>query len=119
MADDKDNPEIKSPTISISLKTVGSVISGLVAILGSIWALDSHYASAADVERLQRGMESQVRQLRQERAEDELLKLSVKKQVQNGKLDPVDAALYERYSRRISDTQKEEKEAVALEKAKK
>jgi hypothetical protein len=119
MTTETNDEEIKSPTISISLKTVGSVISGLVAILGSIWALDSHYASAADVERLQRSVESHVRQLRQERAEDELLKLSVKKQVQNGKLDPVDAALYDRYSRRINDTQKEEKEAVALEKAKK
>jgi hypothetical protein len=114
-----DNTELKSPTISISLKTVGSVISGIVAILGSIWALDSHYASAADVDRLQRGFESQVRQLRQERAEDELLKLSVKKQIQGGKLDPVDTALHERYTRRINDTQKEEKEAVALEKANK
>lgn len=119
MVDKKDDTELKSPSISISLKTVGSIISGLVAILGSIWALDSHYASAADVEKMQRGFESQVRQLRQERAEDELLKLSVKKQIQNGKLDPVDSALYERYARRINDTQKEEKEAVALEKAKK
>lgn len=111
-----DTEPAKSFTISV--KTAGSVISGIVAILGSVWAIDNHYASAADVERLQRGMEQQVRQLRIERAEDEVLKLSVKKQVQNGKLDAIDSALLERYTRRIAEAQKEEAAFQAANKGK-
>ena len=109
--------EEKSPSFTVSLKTITSVITGAVAVMGSVWAIDNHYASAVDVERMQRGFEGQIRSLRQERAEDELLKLSVKKQLQNGKLDPVDQALYDRYQQRVLSTQKEEKEAQAQVKA--
>jgi len=116
MADD-NHVDVKSTTITLNIKAISSVITGLVAIMGSVWAIDNHYASAADVERMQRGFEGQIRSLRQERAEDELLKLSVKKQLQNGKLDPVDQALYERYQQRVAATQKEEKEAVAQDAA--
>lgn len=91
----------------LTLKSVGSVITGVVAILGAFWALDNHYASAADVQTLQRSIETQVRALRQERIEDELFKLDTKKEVQGGKLSPEDAALRARYIRRLKMTEEE------------
>jgi len=90
---------------TISVKTVSSIIGGVVAILGSIWALDNHYASAADVEKVQKGLEAQIVQMRQEKIEDELFMLDIKKQQQNGKLSPLDAALYERYTRKLKESQ--------------
>ena len=96
---------------TISLKTAGSTIATIVAILGAFWALDNHYASAADVAVLQRSLETQVRSLRQERVEDELFKLDMKKQAQKGKLSPEDEALYQRYLRKITQTVLEQKTA--------
>lgn len=93
---------------SLTLKTASSTIAAIAAILGAFWAIDNHYASAGDVGQLQRSLESQVRALRSERAEDELFKLDMKKQSQNGKLSPEDAALYQRYSRRLDQTEKEQ-----------
>lgn len=91
----------------LSFKAVSSIFTGIGAVLGAVWAIDTHYASAADLEKVQKSVEAQVIQLRQERVEDELFKLDAKKQTQKGKLDPVEAALYERYSRRIQQTQQE------------
>lgn len=93
---------------SLTLKTASSTIGAVVAILGAFWAIDNHYASASDVGQLQRSLESQVRALRSERAEDELFKLDMKRQSQSGKLSPEDAALYQRYSRRLDQTEKEQ-----------
>lgn len=102
----------------INLKTVGSIASAIVAILGAVWAIDSHYASAADVEKIQRSMSQQVNQLRIERTEDELFKLDVKKQTQGGKLEPIDQALHDRYVRRIKEVQMEEKALTIMSKEK-
>lgn len=88
---------------SISIKTISSSLAGIVAILGSFWALDTHYASAEDVNRVQSQVNSQIQQIRQEKIEDELFLLDMKKQQQGGKLNPVDAAMYERYQRRLDD----------------
>jgi len=96
---------------TVSLKTAGSTIATIVAILGAFWALDNHYASAADVAVLQRSLETQVRSLRQERVEDELFKLDLKKQAQKGKLSPEDEALYQRYLRKVTQTVLEQKTA--------
>ena len=93
-------PEI--PT-TISIKTVSSSIAGIVAILGSLWSLDTHYASAEDVNRVQEQVNTQIQQIRTEKIEDELFLLDVKKQANGGKLDPVDAAMYERYTRRLQE----------------
>lgn len=93
-------------TVSISLKTITTIVTGAITILGGIWALDSHYASAADVSHLQRSMESQITQIRADRIEDELFKLDAKKQAQGGKLDPIDSAIYERYLRKLQETQR-------------
>lgn len=96
---------------SLKLKTASSTIGAVVAILGAFWAIDNHYASASDVGQLQRSLESQVRSMRIERVEDELFKLDMKKQSQNGKLSPEDAALYQRYSRKLDQTETEQKAA--------
>ena len=40
----KDNPLI----------TTSALVSAVIAILGAFWAFDSHYATAADVENIQK-----------------------------------------------------------------
>ena len=104
-----------SKTFTISIKTISTTLGGIVAILGSIWAIDSHYASAADVQLMQRSVEAQVRTMKLERDEDELLKLDMKKQAQGGTLDPGEEALRQRYVRRLEKSQAEEKKAAAAE----
>ena len=111
-------PITKATIISTELKTIGSVVGGIAAILTGVWAIDGHYASAEEVQRIQRGMEQQVRVLRQERIEDEVFKLDIKKQAQGGKLDPMDAALYERYVRRLQAAQQEQKQVEVMDAAK-
>lgn len=87
----------------LGVKQLSSTIVAVVAIMGAFWAIDSHYAAAADVHKLQQSIESQVRLIRQERIEDEIFKLDVKKE-QRGKLTPEEAALYQRYTRRLQQT---------------
>lgn len=99
--------EAEAIKLPISIKTISSIVGAIVAILGSIWALDNHYASAADVEKMDRSFSTQINQLRQEKVEDELFALDVKKQSQNGRLSPVDQAMYERYKRRLQETMKD------------
>lgn len=82
-----------------------------MAILGAFWAIDNHYASAADVQVMQRSMETQIRSLKIERTEDEVFKLEMKKQAQKGKLSPEDEALYQRYLRKLNETNKEQRAA--------
>lgn len=97
--------------MELTIKTLSSTMVAIVALLGGFWAIDNHYASAADIVVLQRSLETQVRSLRIERTEDELFKLDMKKQAQNGKLSPEDEALYQRYLRKLNDTNKEQRAA--------
>lgn len=94
-----------------SLHKMGSTFAGVIAILGGFWAIDSHYASAADLQGMQRSMETQIRSLKIERTEDEVFKLEMKKQAQKGKLSPEDEALYQRYLRKLNETNKEQRAA--------
>ncbi len=82
-----------------------------MAIFGAFWAIDNHYASAADVQVMQRSMETQIRSLKIERTEDEVFKLEMKKQAQKGKLSPEDEAMYQRYLRKLNDANKEQRAA--------
>lgn len=108
MATKNTPPETPS---AFNLKNVMTTITGIVSVLGAFWAIDNHYASAADVQQLQRSMETQVRMLRQERTEDELLKLDAKKEAQNGKLSPEEEAMRVRYVRRLKITELEQQAA--------
>lgn len=101
MSDINTNDEM--PTM-ISVKTLSQTVAGVVAILGSIWAIDTHYASAEDVNKVQQEVNVQIQQLRTEKIEDELFLLDMKKQQQGGKLNPLDAAMYERYTRRLQES---------------
>lgn len=83
------------------LKTGAATISAVAMLLGSVWAIDSHYASAADVEKIQRSVDSKITQFQQQHLENQVFLLDMKKQQQNGKLDPVDAAMAERYRRQL------------------
>lgn len=88
---------------TINVKTLSSTVAGIVALLGSLWAIDTHYASAEDVNRVQKEVNGQIQQIRVEKIEDELFLLDMKRQQQGGKLNPVDAAMHERYERRLQD----------------
>ena len=103
--------EEESNTVVKTLKILSSIIVPTAAVLGALWAIDSHYASAADVLVMQRSIETQMRSLKVDRTEDELFKLDMKKQAQKGKLSPEDEALYQRYVRRLSDTSNEQRAA--------
>ena len=83
------------------LGTGVATISAVAMLLGSVWAIDSHYASAADVEKIQRNVDSKITQFQQQQLENQLFLLDMKKQQQNGHLDPVDAAMAERYRRQL------------------
>lgn len=83
------------------LGTGVATISAVAMLLGSVWAIDSHYASAADVEKIQKSVDSKITQFQQQQLENQLFLLDMKKQQQNGNLDPVDAAMAERYRRQL------------------
>ena len=97
--------------LGFNFANLSSTVVSVVALLGGFWAIDSHYASAADVQVMQRSMETQIRSLKLERTEDEVFKLDMKKQAQKGKLSPEDEALYQRYLRKLNETNKEQRAA--------
>lgn len=104
----EDSAKSAESKFTVKLSTLASTIGGIVAILGSIWALDTHYASAQDVVDLKQNIaetkqdfSKQILQMRREKYEDELFALDIKKARQKGKLSPDETAIYERNSRRI------------------
>jgi hypothetical protein len=107
--------ETDTPVFSKPLKILAGTVGPIGVILGGFWAIDSHYASAQDLQVMQRSVETQVRTLRIERTEDELFKLDMKRSVQKGKLSPEDEALYQRYTRKLSETNKEQRSADAAD----
>ena len=104
-------PVEKEKQSLFGLGHVATFAANILGILGLFWAVDSHYASAADVQVMQRSMETQIRSLKIERTEDEVFKLEMKKQAQKGKLSPEDEALYQRYLRKLNDTNREQRAA--------
>lgn len=107
---------------STTWKLAVAAVPGVMTILGGVWAINNHYASAADIEHVQkkmeehvvgvqRSLETQVRSLRQERADDEIFKLEMKKASQKGRLSPEDSAMLERFLRRSAETNKEQRAA--------
>ena len=97
--------------LSAPLKYLAGTMVPVASLLGAFWVIDNHYASAADVQNIQRSMETQVRSLKIERTEDELFKLDMKRSAQKGKLTPEDEALYQRYTRKLGDANKEQRAA--------
>lgn len=79
--------------------------SSIIAIVGALFTLDARYAHAAEVEKdkvqTQRIIKETSQTLRQQMLEDKLFELDVKEAQR--KLDPVEAALKERYKRQISE----------------
>lgn len=88
------------------LKIASASIATVVAILGSIWAIDSHYASAADVNQIKAEVKSQLQelqvdttlqtyQLRREMLRDKIEDLNLKEDSQ--KLTPYETRQRDRY----------------------
>lgn len=89
------------------IKAIAASFGAVVAILGGIWALDTHYASAADVAAIKQDLGSQIQQMRREKVEDILFELDQKKAAHNGKLSPEDQANYDRQTRRLQEIQQQ------------
>jgi hypothetical protein len=81
--------------------------SSIIAIVGALFTLDARYAHAAEVEKdkvqTQRIIKETSQTLRKQMLEDKLFELDVKEAQARGKLDPVEAALKERYKRQIEE----------------
>lgn len=93
---------------SSAFKTASATIGSIGAILGTLWALDSHYASAADLENIQKAFAQQIQQIRASDIDDKIFMLEIKKNTQQGQLDPVDAAMLDRYTRQQKTLQFEQ-----------
>lgn len=90
------------------LKAAGALASSIAAILGAFWTLDSHYASAADLQVVQQTFATQMSQNRADDLDDRIFMLQLKQNQQGGKLDPIDAAMLERYQRKLKGIQEEQ-----------
>lgn len=87
------------------IATASATITTVIAILGAFWAFDSHYATAADVQDVKQSFSKQVTQMRADDLDDKIFALQLKKNKQGGKLDPVDAAMLDRYTRQLEQAQ--------------
>jgi ClpP class serine protease len=94
------------------LATASATVSAVIAILGAFWALDSHYATAADVQTIKQeimetkqGFAKQVTQMRSDDLDDKIFALQLKKNQQGGKLSAIDEAMLERYQRQEQQVQ--------------
>ena len=108
----------KPSGFTLTIKNASALLGGIVTLLGSVWAIDSHYASAADVEKLQQTVQSQVSRLesniqvqfvqtRIDSTSDELNKLKSKRLMQRGVLNEVDKEMYDTYMSRLNDAKNE------------
>lgn len=93
---------------SAAFKSIATGITAVTTILGGMWALDSHYASAAEVEHIQRGFSQQIMQMRADDIDDKIFMLQLKKNSQQGRLDPVDAAMLDRHERQLRSIQNQQ-----------
>lgn len=95
---------VKNNTTKLLLGSVGSII----AVVTALFAVDSRYAHAEDVERDKMQTQRVIRDtaiiLRKQSLEDKLFEYDVKKaQAADRKLTPMDAAMQERYKRQLDD----------------
>lgn len=95
-----------------SIATASASISGIVAILGALWAIDGHYASAADLQNVQQTFSKQMTQMRADDLDDKIFALELKKNKQYGRLEPIDAAMLERYTRQSKQAQDQLKDEM-------
>ena len=87
------------------LTTGASAIGAIATILGALWAFDGHYATAADLQQTQQTFTQQVTQMREDAIDDKIFELQLKQNQQKGKLSPIDAALLDRYQRKLQELQ--------------
>ena len=95
---------VKNNVLKVAFGSIGSII----AIVAALFAVDERYAHAADVgkDKLQTQdlIQDTSQTLRRQLLEDKLFELDVKKnQAKNKQLEPIDAALRERYQRQLDE----------------
>ena len=116
MAEQEENAVAK---IHTQLKYGAGIVAAIGTIGASFLALDSRYASAADVQKVEQnvqrqvqmvehGLTSQMNQQRLQTLEDQIFLLETKKAAQKNKLSPVDQALHERTVRQLEQAQRQQ-----------
>ncbi|HET8688794.1 MAG TPA: hypothetical protein VFM18_19430 [Methanosarcina sp.] len=83
--------------------TASAAITAVGTVLGAFWAIDSHYASAAELAAAKSEFAQQIVQMRADQLDDKVFELQVKQNQQRGKLSPQDAAMLERYKRKLDE----------------
>jgi len=85
---------------------IGTVVSLVGALLGGWVYVTSNFASAADLERLQRSVNTSMQSIRVKSLEDKIFELNFK-QGQNPKaFSALDNALLQRYKQELQDARK-------------
>jgi hypothetical protein len=83
------------------IKIASTAIMAVGALLATIWGIDSHYATAADVSKIERNLDDKLTRFQSQHLENQIFLLDLKKQQAQGKQDPIDAAMAERYKRQL------------------
>ena len=93
---------LKTNFAKVAFGSIGSII----AIIAALFSLDARYAHASDVDKAKLQTQDLIQDtsqtLRRQMLEDKLFELDMKKaQAKDKQLQPVDAALRERYQRQL------------------
>jgi hypothetical protein len=83
------------------VKIATTAIMAVGALLATVWGIDSHYATAADVSKIERSLDDKLTRFQSQHLENQLFILDMKRQQAQGKQDPIDAAMAERYKRQL------------------
>ena len=83
------------------LKLLSAMIPIIAGISGFLWAIESRYASAADLANIQQQFTMQVVQLQTDRYEEKVIEYETK--INAGvKLTPYETSVYNRYKEKLS-----------------
>ena len=98
-------PPVKDFLKENPLKVAAGTVSALMVLIGAVLSFDARYAHALDVQQYQKQVSAditiQTASLRKQLLEDKLFELDAKKGQR--RLDPVEAATYERYQRQLQE----------------
>ena len=92
---------LPTPVKENPLKVIAASLAAAGTIIGAILTVDARYAHAADIQKESLSQQKQITKIEADRLEDKVFELDIKKQTQNGKLNALDQALYNRYQMRL------------------
>jgi len=91
-----------------NVKFIINYSGAFISLIAAVFALDSRYAHATDVEKenskTQQVIQETTQTLRKQILEDKIFELDMKKaESRNQKLEPLDSAMHERYKRQLRE----------------